>query len=206
MQQEIEAKFLHQDLEKVREGLKTAGGSCIQKLTDVRRVNLDYTDYALDKKRAWLRVRDNGDNKVTVAYKQKNAKDVAIDGVTEIEVDVAEYEQMVQIFQAIGLVEKSVQHTKREIWELDGCEVMLDVWPWVDPYIEIEGASELLVRQAAEKLGYSWEDAKFGDVGVVYFDEYEMTEDELYIELKYFEIDTPIPDWLEQRRRAAAGR
>ena len=201
MQQEIEAKFLHQDIEEVRKKIEAAGGHLTQKLVDVKRVNLDYPDYALDKKRAWLRVRDNGNGKVVITYKQKNAKNVAIDGVTEIEVDVAEYEQAVQIFQAIGLIEKAVQHTKREIWELDGCEIMIDIWPWVDPYIEVEAPSEAVVRATAEKLGYDWNDAKFGDVGVVYFDEYDMTEDELYIELKYFDIDSPIPDWLAERKR-----
>lgn len=201
MQQEIEAKFLHQDIEEVRQKIEAAGGHLTQKLVDVRRVNLDYPDYALDKKRAWLRVRDNGNGKVVITYKQKNAKNVAIDGVTEIEVDVAEYEQAVQIFQAIGLIEKAVQHTKREIWELDGCEIMIDIWPWVDPYIEVEGPNEAVVRATAEKLGYDWNDAKFGDVGVVYFDEYDMTEDELYIELKYFDVDSPIPDWLAERKR-----
>lgn len=71
----------------------------------------------------------------------------------------------------------------------------------MDPYIEIEGADADLVQKVSEKLGDKWSDAKFGDVGVVYFDEYEMTEDELYIELKYFDVDMPIPDWLYKKRK-----
>lgn len=127
MQKEIEAKFLHQDVDEGRQKLKNANAKLIQAMTDIKRVNLDYSDCSLDKKRAWLRVRDNGNSKVVITYKQKNAKNVEIDGITEIEVEVAEYEQTLQIFQAIGLIEKSVQHTKRETWELDGCEVVIDI-------------------------------------------------------------------------------
>lgn len=201
MNQEIEAKFLHIDIEKTRQQLKKSGAKLIQPMTDVRRVIMDFPDYKLDKKRAWLRIRENSPGNVTLTYKQKNAKDVLIDGVTEIEVMVAEYDQISQIFKAIGLIEKSTQHTKRETWKIGNCEVVIDVWPWVDPYIEIESETEQVVRDTADRLGFKWSDAKFGDIGVVYFDEYDMSEDELYKDLKYLDADQPIPDWLLAKRK-----
>lgn len=45
---------------------------------------------------------------------------------------------------------------------------MIDEWPWLKPFIEIEGETEEVIKATAEKLGLSWSDAVFGDVMVAY--------------------------------------
>ncbi len=65
---------------------------------------------------------------------------------------------MRQIFTASGLREKAYQETYRETWKmLDGTEIMLDEWPGIEPFIEIEGVSEDIVREWVEKFGLSYE-------------------------------------------------
>lgn len=200
MNKEIEAKFLHQDVELVREKLKKADATLIYSMRDTRRVNLDFPDYKLDKKRAWLRVREDGEQ-VKLTYKQKVAKDVDIHGVTEIETEVGDYEQIVHILEASGMIQKSVQQTKRELWQLQNCEIMIDQWPWIDPFVEIEGKAEDDVKIVAKLLGYNWSQATFGDVGPAYFDEYDISEDELYIKLTSFDFESAPPGWLQERRK-----
>ena len=67
---------------------------------------------------------------------------------------------------------KSEQESKREVWELDGVEIMLDEWPWVPTYIEIEAGTEEKVKDVASKLGLNWSDAVFGAVTPVYATHY----------------------------------
>jgi hypothetical protein len=42
-------------------------------------------------------------------------------------------------------------------------------------FIEIEAASEMAVKAAADKLGFDWNDAAFGDIMTAYRAEYPKT-------------------------------
>lgn len=63
--------------------------------------------------------------------------------------------------------------------DLDGVEVVIDEWPFLYPYIEIEGDSEYRVRSTAEKLGFDYKDAYFGSVDGLYAKEYGISEDKI---------------------------
>jgi len=52
---------------------------------------------------------------------------------------------------------------------------VIDEWPWIDPFIEIEAGSEELVKKAAAELGFNWSDAAFGDIMTAYRAEYPKT-------------------------------
>ena len=45
----------------------------------------------------------------------------------------------------------------REVWEInDEVECMLDIWPGLQPYIEIEGANEDIVKKYSAILGFDY--------------------------------------------------
>jgi hypothetical protein len=46
--------------------------------------------------------------------------------------------------------------------------VVIDEWPGLNPFIEIEGPSVAAVEQAAAALGFDMDDAVYGGVGKVY--------------------------------------
>ncbi|HSH31558.1 MAG TPA: hypothetical protein VK963_02715, partial [Candidatus Saccharimonadales bacterium] len=100
---------------------------------------------------------------------------------------------------AIGLDSYSYQETKRESWVLGGVEVELDQWPWIPPFIELEGKDEAALKAAAQALGLDWSQALHGSVETAYQAYYNLTEDEI----DGWEAITfsPIPDWLEQTRK-----
>ena len=70
---------------------------------------------------------------------------------------------------------------------------MLDEWPWVEPYIEIEGESEEAVRDTVSKLGLSWDDAKFGGVNTLYKEKYPNRTVRGVIEIPQVRFGDPVP-------------
>jgi adenylate cyclase class 2 len=194
---EIEAKFLAVNHSELREKLQALGAVQKAELRLMRRKNYDYPDLRLDKeKNGWVRVRDEG-NKVTLSYKQLNSRE--LDGTLEVNVTVDSFASTCSFLEQIGLESKTFQESKRESWQLEGCEIELDEWPWVKPYVEIEGPDETSVRKAAAALGLDWTQAVHGSVEVVYKNEYDVTDEEVdYIpEIRF---DAPVPDLLEEKR------
>jgi adenylate cyclase class 2 len=143
--------------------LKEIGAELEYPMRLMKRVTIDSSEMRL--KNAFLRVRDQGD-KVTLTYKQFDAQ--SIDGAKEIEVTVNNFDDTVKLFAAAGLPYGSFQETKRETWKLGSTEIVLDLWPWLNPYIEIEGQSENDVKKMADLLDLDWSEAVFGDVMEAY--------------------------------------
>ena len=163
MQSEIEAKFLNVDHDGMRKKLAELGAVCEQPMRLMRRVVIH--NQTMSSKNAFVRVRDEG-YRATMTYKQFDAD--TVDGAKEYEVTVSDFDAAIAILDAAGLTYDTYQESKRENWRLKGIEIMLDEWPWLNPYIEIEGGAEKAVKSAAEILGLKWGDAVFGGVANVY--------------------------------------
>jgi adenylate cyclase class 2 len=191
MQTEFEAKFLGIEKEILRNKLQEADALLLYPEVLMQRVCLDFPDKSLRAKSAWVRLRREFD-KITLTYKVSPER--TIDGTKEIEVEVSDFDQTRNFLKAIGMVEKSFQETKREEWILDGVHIMIDEWPWIPPFIEIEGESTDAVQRIASKLGFDWKDAKFGSVEIAYQEVYDVTVDEVnnWKEIKFIDV----PEWL----------
>lgn len=198
MQPEIEAKFLDVDHEIVRTKLENLGATCEHPMRLMRRTLFDYPDSRFQKEnqKQRLRIRDEGD-KVMVNFKSNNETNY----VDEIETTIGSFETMAKLFEAIGLVSYSFQESKRETWHYKDVEVVLDEWPWLNTYIEIEGPNESAIRDAAEELGFDWQDAKFGSVDTAYRHQYlGMTNAESIGDLAEVRFNLPLPDYLLDRQ------
>lgn len=198
MQTEIEAKFLNVNHNKLRKKLIELGSICEQPMRLMRRTMFDYPDMRFQKNNhsKRLRVRDEGD-KLTVTFKAKNKTNYA----QEIETTVGSFETMCQIFDAIGMVGFSYQESKRETWHYKNVEVVLDEWPWLNTYIEIEGPDENAIRNVAIELGFDWQNAAFGSVDTAYMHQYPgMTEAESIGDLAEVRFDQSVPKFLRDRQ------
>lgn len=198
MQTEIEVKFLGTDHDVVRAKPVSLGAKCVQPMTTMKRYNMDFPDKKLEKNGGWLRVRDMG-NKITLTY--KNLESWTLTGVSEIEVEVSDFEKTHELLTAIGMTNKGHQITRRETWTHQDVEIVLDEWPWIKPFIEIEGPSEMQVQKIAKALGFDWKDAVFGSVEPAYIAEYDITEQDFYT-LQIMSFDIEPPEWLVARKRA----
>ncbi len=200
MNTEIEAKFLHMNHEEIRVKLKDAGFVCVTPMRLMRRAIIDYADRRLQVgvPNSYIRVRDEGD-KVTLTYKQFAS--LSIDGAQEVEVVTSSFVDTVKIFTAIGFEVVSLQESKRETWKSAACEVVLDEWPWLDPYIEIEAQTEPEVREVSVLLGLDWSEAKFGDVMVAYRNQYPyLNETQTVGKVPEVLFDAPLPDLLKEMK------
>ena len=200
MQQEIEAKFLYINHDDMRARLQNAGAHLEQPMRLMRRVVIDYKDNRMQGGNSWIRVRDEGD-KITLTY--KTSEEHSFGGATEIEVEVSDYQKTIDIFVAAGLQVTTKQETKRETWTLGDAEVVLDEWPWLEPFIEIEAPSEEAVKKAASLLGLDWKDAVFGSVTTAYRHQYpEITKAQHISAIPEISFDLPAPDWFGKKARA----
>lgn len=191
MKTEIEVKFLDIDVEGLRARLRDLGGTCKVPMRLMRRVAI-HNDFMKTGKDSFLRVRDEGD-KVTMTYKQFD--DLSLHGAKEIEVEVSHFEDTIELLAQAGLPAHTRQETRRETWTLDGAEIMLDEWPWLKPYAEIEAESESIVRAVAKKLSFDWDTAVFGDVMAAYRVQYpHLTETDTIGSIADVRFGLPLPE------------
>jgi adenylate cyclase class 2 len=114
-----------------------------------------------NKRWSYLRVRDEWD-KITCTYKEENLEKNDIHSIKELETIVWDFDTMVSIFKKLWLEEKAYQETFREIWEINGeIEIMIDLWPWLNPYIEIEWENEELVIKYSNLLWFNYDNGIF---------------------------------------------
>lgn len=173
MQIEYEATFLNIDKDEVRGRLKNAGATLVKPEVLMKRSN-----FTLPKNNeiagSWVRVRDEGD-KITMSVKIVDGEKIEDQKETCLKVDSMEV--AMDFLETLGCRKKSYQETKRETWELDGVQITLDTWPFLEPFAEVEGNSEEAVRSVSEKIGFDYAQAKFCAVGRLYHEKYGLPQD-----------------------------
>ena len=201
MKTELEVKFANVNIEAIRQALQAAGAVCEQPMRLMKRALVEEPHHQAEH--AFLRIRDEGD-KTTLTFKRRADPDAAsIDSVKELEVEVSDFDKTVEIFSEAGWKYKTFQESKRETWKLDGTEVVIDEWPWLNPYIEIEGESEADIKKVAEKLGLSWDNVLFGHIDALYEMQYEFQEGiRGVIDLPEVRFNAPLPAQFAPRKAA----
>jgi adenylate cyclase class 2 len=109
----------------------------------------------------------------------KSIEGEGIESQKESCVTVDSFKQAESLLTQLGCDRKAYQETKRELWMLDGVEVTIDTWPFLEPFVEVEGSSEAVVQAVAEKLGFDWSQAKFCAVDTLYSEKYDISTDQI---------------------------
>lgn len=171
MKTEIEVKFLNVDIDDIRARLTSAGAQLEQPMRLMKRVNMEEPYHTAEH--SFLRIRDEGDKTTLTFKRRKDPKHHTIDSVKEIEIEISDFDTAVELFTEAGWPPRTFQESKRETWKLDDAEIVIDVWPWIEPHIEIEAESEEDVKACASKLGFDWDQRVIGHIDVVYELKYE---------------------------------
>lgn len=101
-----------------------------------------------------LRLRRYGKNFLT--YKGPRGEPAGIvKSRAEVEVEVSDFAATARLLEGLGYVRAWVYEKKRETWDLDGVQVLLDTLPGIGHYVEVEAASEALVVETFSRLGLS---------------------------------------------------
>jgi adenylate cyclase class 2 len=169
---EYEAKFIKINKNIVRRKLRKLGAKLIRPKFFQKRVAFHLPKKSI--KRGYLRVRDE-DNKITISLKYVNGK--RIDDQKETLLVVDSFENAVSLLKSIGCQPKAYQETKRELWNFNGAEITIDEWPFLEPFIEIEGKSEDTIKIVSKKLGFDYKKAVFGAVDTLYNQKYGTPKD-----------------------------
>ena len=180
MKIEYEATFTNVDKDVARGKLRAAG-AVLRRPEFLQKRAVFNLPSGHEVKGAWARVRDEGD-KVTMSLKIVDG--TAIADQKETCITVNDFAEAVALLKTLGCDEKAYQETKRELWDLDGVEVTIDEWPFLEPFVEVEGNSEESVKAASEKLGFEWAKAKFCAIGALYSEKYGFPE-------SHFNNETP---------------
>lgn len=169
---EYEATFPDIDKDAVRIQCKKAGATLVKPEFLQKRVVFNLPDGS-QIPGAWVRVRNEGD-KITMSLKILDGN--KIEDQKEVMLVVSSFEDAVLFLASLGYKQKSYQENKRELWDLNGVEIAIDEWPFLEPIVEIEGSSEEMVRTASESLGFNYKDAVFCAVGTLYKRKYNLSE------------------------------
>lgn len=145
MNTEYEIRVLEIDQTKIEEKLNQLGAKYVDSFDQKRYVY----DLNPKEKGKWIRLRTNG-KKTTLTYKDIVSN--TIDGTKEIEVTVSDFEKTNALLNKMGFIHKGYQENKRIRYDLNGCEIDLDFWPLIPPYLEIEASSEEEVLQVLKLL------------------------------------------------------
>jgi len=189
MEIEYEAVFTNIEPESFRAVLTSAGAELARAEYMQTRSSFNLPESVLTQK-GWARVRDEGD-KITMSVKSIEGE--GIESQKESCVTVDSFKQAESLLTQLGCDKKAYQETKRELWMLDGVEVTIDTWPFLEPFVEVEGSSEAVVKAVAEKLGFEWAAAKFCEVDTLYSEKYDISTDQInnHTPEILFDMDNP---------------
>ena len=189
MEIEYEAVFTNIEPDSFRAVLTSAGAELARAEYMQKRSAFNLPDSVVTHK-GWARVRDEGD-KITMSVKSIEGE--GIESQKESCVTVDSFKQAESLLTQLGCDRKAYQETKRELWMLDGVEVTIDTWPFLEPFVEVEGSSEAVVKAVAEKLGFDWAAAKFCAVDTLYSEKYDISTDQInnHTPEILFDMDNP---------------
>ncbi len=173
MKVEFEATFENIDKDEMRAKLKEAGATLVREEFMQKRIVFNLPEgHGING--GWLRVRDEGD-KITMGLKQIDGE--GIERQKETELVINDFEKGVEFLESIGCARKAYQESFRELWHFENVEITIDEWPFLEPFIEIEGNSEQEVKSVSEKLGFDYSTALFDSVDAQYAKKYNITID-----------------------------
>lgn len=186
---EYEATFVDVDKAEIRKKLTEKNAVLLKAEFMQRRVTFNLpTGHEITG--GWVRVRDEND-RITMTF--KSVSPGKISDQKEIELVVDDFYQAVNLLTTIGCEKKAYQETKRELWQFENVEVALDEWPYLEPFVEIEGPSEEAVKKASSLLGFDYQNALFCSVDTLYSQKYGLTTDYINNKIPVITFKDPNP-------------
>lgn len=113
----------------------------------------------------WIRLRKNGE-KASITVKhilgrktlRSGVRVHDINNVLEFEIQIDSFETAKTLLEQMGYYHKNYQEKRRIQYTYNSLEIVMDSWPHIPPYIEIEGKNEDDIFNLLSKLGYKKED------------------------------------------------
>jgi adenylate cyclase, class 2 len=178
MDTEFEAKFYPVNKDEFRQKLLNLGAILIH---PERRMYRALSDKRCNPslKCSFLRVRDEG-GKTRLSAKIVAQKDSQLSDQKEVDVIVDDFNKTIEILKLAGLSIDLLQESLRETWKFNTAEIVIDTWPGLEPYSEIEASSESEVKQLAGLLGFRWDKKILVPPLEIFAEKYHLSIDETW--------------------------
>ena len=100
----------------------------------------------------WIRLRKSNDTiELTVKHIYQKSDD-KIQKVKEYEINVSDFEETNKILTSIGIIRRNYQEKERYSFKYKDADIEIDIWPLLEPYMEIECDSENTIVEILKKL------------------------------------------------------
>ena len=153
----------HSDLAKLAENLDL-NNKCLK-----TQEFIDYIAGLHDRFFKWIRLRTTkGKTTLTIKEIFSQEDEYPIDKLNEVEFEVGDFDAADKFLRELDFYCDSHQEKRRIQFKLDGMEIVIDHWPMIAPYVEIEGEEPDKIYELVEKLGYNKQDAKVMNTDSVY--------------------------------------
>lgn len=103
----------------------------------------------------WIRLRQSNGRSVLTS-KHILEKDISnFQCVFETELEVSSFEETNLFLESIGIAKRSYQEKIRYSYVYKSAQIEIDIWPLLEPYMEIECDDEAIIGEIVEKLQLS---------------------------------------------------
>lgn len=128
-------------------------------------------DFKPKKENKWIRLRTNG-KKNTLTIKEVISN--TIDGTTELEIEVDDFDKTDKMLEELGYYHRNYQENKRVFYKYGDIEISIDSWPLIPDYVEIEGKNNEDIYKFVEKLNLKDKEITTLDVEKIYREKYKI--------------------------------
>ena len=101
----------------------------------------------------WVRLRKSNDKIEFTTKHILNKKNNNYQNVIETEIEVSSFEEANNLLESIGICKRNYQEKIRYSFVYKDAQIEIDIWPMLDPYLEIECDNNKTIEEILEKLG-----------------------------------------------------
>lgn len=100
----------------------------------------------------WIRLRKSND-KIELTVKHiLNKKKNNYQDVVESEIEVSSLEEANYLLESMGICKRNYQEKIRYSYTYKDAQIEIDIWPMLEPYLEIECDNDKTIKEILEKL------------------------------------------------------
>lgn len=105
----------------------------------------------------WIRLRKSNDKvELTVKHILNEATTESIfQNVTEKEIVVSSFENANELLESLGFYRRNYQEKIRYSYKYKNANIEIDIWPKLNPYLEVECDDPILIKEVIDKLDLS---------------------------------------------------
>lgn len=154
---EIEVKILNVDLQGIKKAFKTLGAKSVLKPTLFEEWYFEIPGVKEKERKFYsLRLRAEGKKNILTAKLQKEDQRYHVN--EEVEIEVSDIKRTRTLLILLGFHVFRQREKIRETYQFESVKIVIDKYPGIRPYIEIESLKKGAILSFIQKLGYSAKD------------------------------------------------